>query len=434
MKQPGALIIEDRFGSVYHSRSGKRPYLAAVPLALVLAAVAIAGALGPRPSPSAARTSPAALTAGGSEAATGPATLGPSASVTAPPLAWSQPFYVPTPPPSSEPSADPGMARMTVFEDSILTAQVPGAYDGSAMAVAGQRFFLGQANQVLEVDLGGSGDLQEIKTFDDGHSVAALAASGDRLAVLEYGAPACGASCSLDYHVWLISLDDSSARQVGAFATPAGDSPTGAAQLALGRDSWAISRPSPRKGHPFAAAIEVHADSGKLLWSTSADVGVLKLMLGGQSVVVIMGPQTGTRPVAVANAVNPKLVEVGAFADASISADGRYLAWDDGSCVESWLSGVTIPICPMTIDGVFHSPSVDATNDGLMNAVWLVDTGDTRHLVVRAPRLGSDYLVTNAESPDWAIVQGDLVIWGTWSKAGIAINEFDVSTANYQID
>ena len=203
----------------------------------------------------------------------------------------------------------------------------------------------------------------------------------------------------------------------------------------MGEDSWAISRPSPRKGDPFATIIEVHADSGRLLWSTSADVGVLKLMLGGPSLVAVldaMESKTMARPMAVADAANPQFLSVGSgFGGASISADGRYLAWDDGACVESLVSGVTIPICPTTIDGVFRSPSVDATEGGSLSAAWLVDSGDARRLVVRSPRLGADVVVTNAESPDWTIVQGDLVIWGTGSKAGTQINEFHVGTASY---
>ena len=197
MKQPDALIVEDRVGSVYRTRSGKRPCLAAVPVALALAVVAIAGALDPRPAPSAARTPPAAFAAGGSSGATGPVDDGPLASISPPTLPWAQPYNLATLTPSSEPSADLGLARMTVFDDSMLTVQLP-VDSGSAMAVAGQRAFFGQANQVFEVDLGGSGDPQEVKTFEDGHSVAALAASGDRLSGLESGTPACGSSCSLD--------------------------------------------------------------------------------------------------------------------------------------------------------------------------------------------------------------------------------------------
>ena len=441
----GPSVVEDRVVTIRRTGSGRRSYLAFAPLVAAVAVVAVIGALGPRGS----SNSPASL---------------PSASATLDGLGPDSsdprgPSGDPIPTPSHDLASELALGSVTADDSSISTLLVPAKYDGGVLAIAGQRVFIGRGNLVVEFDLDAPGDGRTVLDLGDGR-VTGIAARGDRLAVLECmgspptpsQAPCIDCSCGPDYRVWLMSFEGGDARQVGAFTSPSDYASGSPPRLALGWDTWAISRAALSRGF----TVEVHADSGKLLWSTSSDAPVLGLGLGGSRLLVLQAggqaagpaPEPQVRPmahvvdfatiaVAVADAAHPDLVSVGwTAAGSSISSDGRSIAWDDGSCVDFMPLGdladasTTAATCPTQGTFSYGSPSVDLSAAGTLNAAWLASGPQGTLLVVQSPRAGLS-VVRNADNPTWTIVQGDALYWGKSTESGLEIGELDLARAEF---
>ena len=456
MSNRGGPFVEDRVVRIRRSGSGRRSYLAIAPLAAALVAVAVIGALGPRAGSNAPASSPTAVATGGALARDGSGL-------------WNEPGDV-TPPASSDPATELGLGMVTVDGGSLNTLLLPGGYAGDPMAIDGHRVFMGHDNLVVEFDLDASGDGRTILDLGDGR-VAAIATRADRLAVLQCDgppsepslAPCVDCSCGPGYRVWLMSVEGGAARQVGAFTSTGGETSGQWPRLAIGPDSWAVSRATPRRGKPQAATVEVHADSGKLLWSTSSDTPVLDLRLGGSRLLAVqaaavqdaagqagnaLGPATQARAmavaevnatVAVADAAHPDLVAVGSTdAGNSISADGRNVAWEDGGCVDFMpmvdaVSGSTVAAtCPGKGAFAYYSPSVDTSAAGLVNLAWLAGGPQGSVLVVRSQRFGFDVVVRNADNPIWTLIQGDTLYWGRQTEQGLYIEELDLARGDFQ--
>ena len=416
--------------------SARNPYLAAALVAVALAAVVIAGALGPRP-PS-----------GASEATASHQGL-PSPTATS---VGGIPGYQ-------------GLGQLTFRDNSVRTIQLPAESSSSdaagLVAIDGRQVFVARASAILEYDFDGSGESRVVKDFGPGNLVTALRISYSGLVALERTAHLSRAqlcdtgSCDSGYRVWLVSTEDGSVRELGAFQAAGASDPIGRypVRLAAGTDYWAVSRPAPRKESPNATYIEVRDYySGKLLWSTTTDAGLASLELGGARVLAVLDwvgtadtgssttGTTGRRSVAIGDSGN--LVELGSVGyGASLSANGQYLAWDDGRCLEhrEYFTGPAgsggEPIICAPDQGVsYYAPSVDAGPNGKFTAVWLAIGSDgVRHLIFRSPLLAEDAVVLNAVDPDWAVLRNYVVYWANAGDAGIRIHSLDLGGISTQV-
>ena len=149
---------------------------------------------------------------------------------------------------------------------------------------------------------------------------------------------------------------------------------------------------------------------------------------------------TGRRSVAIGDSGN--LVELGSVGyGASLSANGQYLAWDAGRCLEhrEYFTGPAgsggEPIICAPDQGVsYYAPSVDAGPNGEFTAVWLAIGSDgVRHLIFRSPLLAEDAVVLNAVDPDWAVLRNYVVYWANAGDAGIRIHSLDLGGISTQV-
>jgi hypothetical protein len=200
---------------------------------------------------------------------------------------------------------------------------------------------------------------------------------------------------------------------------------------------WAVSRPGTSNA---VTAIEIHAETGELLWSTSTAASVMDLALGGSRLgAVLMEPIDGSaRYQATADASDPSLRRLANVAwGASMSSDGSVLAWDDAGCIVTEGGTTGRRACPEGTaspqPSVFGSPRVDVW-DGSPIVAWAVDDSNGRWLALSSDRLGPDAWLADAGSPSWFGVHGSVVVWAAFTKAGIEIHEVDLSTAGYQIE
>lgn len=447
MQQPGGLIVDDRGGVVFKTGPSKRPYLAAVLPAAALAIVVGIGLLGPK-SLSGARplaggatgtadSSVAARTVLAS-AAVRP-TIAPSLRTPAEPVATPQPTEV---------VPNVGLARMQMSAASIHAARVD-AYGNPSVAFFGHQVYVGSGGEVTRTDLDGSGESQLIASMDAGYTVDSLATTGEKVIVLALRRPdwaggtcvavSCPTTSTLDWDLLLLAPDGSDGRVVEEFVTSDGADPTDTPRLAATDGLWTLSRPDLRAGHAGQTAIEVHSDSGRLLWSTVTSAEVMSLALGGSRLAAaLLEPgEGGARSVALADSSDPRPVTVANAAwDISISSDGQNVAWDGAGCVSTLEGPLLRQACPQPFQKgsfpVFSSPRVD-TWRGSPITIWAIDALSGRWLGISYPLLGRDVWLADAW-PEWYGVRGSVVVWASFTKSGVEIHEVDLSTAGYQIE
>jgi hypothetical protein len=438
MLQPGGLITDDRSETVFRGRTRKRPYLSVLPLVAALAVIAILGALGPRP-----HQAGAAPEGSGEAAVRASDAAGDRPPVTVPPSSGAV-FAYDTPEPT-EIAPGVGLARMKLDDTSLRTALLS-VSGNPAIAFRGHVVYIGGNEEVNRVDFDGSGRPQLIASMDLGYTVVDITTTAGKVLVLAARAQAVAATCAegfcpvatgLDWEVLVVDPDGTAGVVVERFATPEDQSAWVSPRLAGTDRLWAVSRPGSSNG---VTAIEVHAETGELLWSTSTEASVMDLSLGGSRLgAVLTEPgDGGSRYEATADASDPSLRRLANVAwGASLSSDGSVLAWDDAGCILTEDGTTGRRACPegpaSPPPSVFGSPMVDVW-DGKPIVAWEVDGANGVWLALSSDRLGPDVWLADAGSPSWFGVHGSVVVWAAFTKAGIEIHEVDLSTAGYQIE
>jgi hypothetical protein len=409
LREEAATIVEDETRTIrpaHRHRGGRRSYLVVAPLAALVAVIAIAGALGPRPTPT--KVPRASLLA----QATAPATSLPSPSATIDPMA-----------------AFEGLDRRTVPMAQLRThTMLPSqsTSDPAKVAVSGASVFVAAGGRVWRATMGAD-SVDPVASFGPEHEISQLAAVGDRLAVLEFDATpsACSSDCLTSYNVWLFHPDQQTGSKAWSFVEHGSS-----ARLALGPKSWAISRSTP--GDMYPSTIEIHEDSGRILWSTSAEYAVESLWLGSDSVLAGMADDANSSAVWIANAGGRQLERTGMAAAkiTSTSSLGRYAAGEERPCVvamevDTPASGMGTFFCP--VSGIAYSaPSIDGSI-GAANMAWLASDPSSTHLVVHEPFIERNTIIENAIDPIWTLVQGSWVYWAEVHDGCLAIFEFDAT-------
>jgi hypothetical protein len=332
------------------------------------------------------------------------------------------------------------------LDDASVSTAIMGISGNPAIAFRGHVVYVGGNDEVNRIDFDGSGRPQLIASMDLGYTVADIATTASKVVVLAARYQAVAATCAegfcpvdtgLDWEVLIVDPDGTAGVVVERFATPVDQSPWESPRLAGTDRLWAVSRPGTSNG---ITAIEIHAESGELLWSTSTEASVMDMTLGGARLgAVLMEPiDGGSRYQATADASDPGLRRLANVAwDASISSDGSVLAWDDAGCILTQAGTTSRRFCPAGIasppPSVFGSPRVDVW-DGSLIVAWEVDAANGRWLALSSDRLGPDAWLADAGSPSWFGVHGSVVVWAAFTKAGIEIHEVDLSTTGYQIE
>jgi hypothetical protein len=325
MRQLEPLVIEDREGVVYHVRSGRRPYLVVLPLLLLGGAIALAGALGPRP-PSARALSPTGSSvAAGSSAST--SLLTPSTSPT--PSA----AYSPTEPPV------PWMDNVTVASGDITERWL--GWDAEVVGVAGSEVVFRSEEQLWTVNTASQYDQNRASLLEAppcGLIVGAAAAS-DRVIWAEAIEPGtadadttqCTGALTSELRVMLLDLSDFHRRQLttGRLDEWAAGSTEEAVHLAISDSRYALTRPGTQPGE---TALEVRAlADNRLLFSTVTQERIRQLLLADTRLVVLtmqnddaLVGRTDALRVSVSTEKSPDLALAGwALGEASMSPDGR---------------------------------------------------------------------------------------------------------------
>ncbi len=453
MRQLGARIVEDPHGAEFHGRTGGHSYWLGVPFVAVLAAMLALGAAYPR------KASP-------------PVQASPSASATPQSQPTTRPYA--TLPPLITPAPTPFLAvpPLTVSQGSIWRLRVADAQPGYPFAVRGKRiYFMGgpEGLALMTIEAGRDARRTTLASVDQGFEVISLAALDDGVIALERQVAACTEACApasrtpVSLRVLLVRPDATSRLMasyslvlpsedaISAFSKDSvlssrprlegaplpGRASTIADPLrplvAAAGDRWAISLPMLIKGH-WQTRIEFW-DLQRLLWTTLTAEPAMRLSVGGDRVAAVLRSPDLLWQLVLAESGTTGLQVVDTANEATLSADGRYLAWNAYSgegCDQTYVLDLENRASPSTLGCMPGWPSRPAVGSGSRgaNVAWIAGE-DNYVMVLESPLLGGSVWLPCAGVPEWWDVQGDSIVWASAVEGPIEWAGFNLSSAGY---
>jgi hypothetical protein len=208
--------------------------------------------------------------------------------------------------------------------------------------------------------------------------------------------------------------------------------------VAVSDTAYAFDRPVAATDEGGGETVEVHSFDGRLLWSAPTAEPVVDVMLAGGKLAVVTqaGGRAATgRTLWLASSAHRTLEEIARpAASASISADGRFLAWDSvadpgfpgepggpdvgiantSSGAVGYLATPTSAAAAGTAD-----PRVFVTSRGVI-VTWLTTAPDGSVYPAFMWLEGGRGFIETAQKPLWIAVQGENLVWVT-------------ETADYQV-
>jgi hypothetical protein len=427
---PVADFYEDKETRMRHRRSGRRSYLVAVPVAGLVLAVAVLGAVGPRIAP--AHT--------GGTPSTSPGAMVPAESPTQ--AIWSPPITAPT-------AQVSGLTEMRVIPRSVKTMSLDAGLNpvdadgGNLLYVSGNDLFIANAAQ--------GGKPARIATARPCAWITGAAISGDRLIYAEIvvpappdtSAPSCPTSGPTGWHVSLVYLPTGDVSEVGA-GTFSGVGPAGST-LALpvvdiSQDVYCFSRPA---ADGQSATVEVHAlaDHGRVFASDPLPVPLQLKLANTKLIVAVFSPEEGATPgqqvILETNSWSSPLGRIGVIdGPMSLSRDGTRMGYS--SCE----SMPCQPVIRIENDGdeatLLPAPpiwlSVDSAASALQTVAWISQTNSNEggvYLGLKCNLWKDPVALEGISQPNWVHVQNDTLVWISFSGSdgSATLSQLELQTA-----
>lgn len=459
MRQPDGLIVEDREGVVYHGRAGRRPYLAALPIFVALACIAVLGAAGPHSSPDRSRGSDVAA-ASITHAPTPTALPSPSASPWSPSPSPTAAMWTPspspqaiwTPGPTPTPRRVPGVANLDLGWTDLHTF---GLGTGSnPMAVLGSRLiFFSGFDLLIEDPSSSNPNAAGLVASPACGQIVSAAATSERVIfaeMLQSGASPdtldCPGTNPTDWRIVVLDLSNSGTSTVasGSFGHDASWDDQAFPRVAIADSVYAFSRPASEAGK--ADTVEVHAISGgKRLFAAEAQGEVGQLLVADSRLVVVSRAHRdggwidapGGSEVSATDGWDKPLETVGwATGTVSMSRDGKRLAFaacnDTGEC-----SGIRVIEEQGSHDiAVSHPVIAVAISSGqLPTLAWVAESADgtKTDLVFRNEQWPGGAAIVGIPPPTWLALDGSFLVWTATDPdeyRNVSVYEVDLATAN----
>jgi hypothetical protein len=206
--------------------------------------------------------------------------------------------------------------------------------------------------------------------------------------------------------------------------------------VAVTDTAYAFDRPDAATDDGGGETIEVHSFDGSLLWATKSTDPVTDVMLAGDTLAVVtqtVRPPAGTRTLWSASSARRQLEEVAQpTSTASLSADGRYLAWDAEPQValssQSRVSDVGIANTITGAVGYLETPTSDRLVGGTDPKVFETARGVLLTWLTTAPDgsvypaftwlLGGRGFIETDQKAVWVTAEDGTLIWLTESADG----------------
>ena len=337
-----------------------------------------------------------------------------------------------------------GIGRFPPAPLDLRTSWLAGNISSQALAAIGTRlFFVTHGNTIESTDVGSGLRPRAILNVPPCHSITQLAAAGNLLGYVET-APApdaaqpldCGLAPAVSWTIWLGDLAGGHRRRIasGVRSVDSADTRQHPVYLALTTDTYAFDRPNSPGLMAAGETVVIRTTSGdKLLWTLQTDDQVAGLMLGG-STLAVLEREPGLE-LSVADATNPALTSIARpISAASLSADGRYLAWDTAAdpalnvpagvaTLQLRTGGTTsLPVAPSSPRPDPLRPVVSSGASGPILAWYATAQDGISYAAFRdvARDVGGFY--STVQAPFWISLNGStLILVSTDSDAGYTV-------------
>jgi hypothetical protein len=215
--------------------------------------------------------------------------------------------------------------------------------------------------------------------------------------------------------------------------------------VAVSDTAYAFDRPDAATDEGGGEMIEVHSFVGALLWATKSADPVTDVMLGGDKLAVVtqsVRSSAGSRSLWLASSTRRHLEEIAQpMSSASLSADGRYLAWDTepqvGLSSHSRVPDVGIANTVTGAVGYLEAPTSGSLAGGTDPQVFETARGVLLTWLTTAPDgsvypaftwlLGGRGFIETDQKPIWVTVEGGILIWLTESADGQRVRAFEAA-------
>jgi hypothetical protein len=206
--------------------------------------------------------------------------------------------------------------------------------------------------------------------------------------------------------------------------------------VAVTDTAYAFDRPDATTDAGGGETVEVHSFDGALRWATKTADPVIDVMLAGDELAVVtqsVRPPAGARTLWLASSAQRQLEEIAQpMASASLSANGRYLAWDAepqvGLSGESRVAAVGIANTVTGAVGYLATPTSGSLTGGADPRVFETSRGVLVTWLTTAPDgsvypaflwlLGGWGFIETDQKPVWVTAEGGTLIWLTESADG----------------
>ena len=324
------------------------------------------------------------------------------------------------------------------------------------MALLGRRlFYVVDGNRIESTEIGADKSNVSVVTVPECQGINQLAVAGHELAYVVSSPggrsgqlPNCGDAGSVSWSIWLLDLNGGLPHQVahGTRVASAIDIAAFPVHLALTDSAYAFDRPPASAAAGIGETVEVHSLDGRLLRSSHTQRPVAAVMLGGNTLAVLIEQLSHADKVFelwASGAGETDLAPVDQPSrSAALSPDGSYLAWDvvyrgpyptpaseADVAVETVASGLEVPLAAPT-DRTGPAPLRPAiwSVDGRLVVTWFATApGGAIYPAIRYATGGYGAFLPSLQEPIWMEVQGSTLAWVAessdgWSKAAFAVD------------
>ena len=418
---------------------GRRPYLQIGAVVAFGAAILGAGYFGPHPgTPAASGTaglSPTVAASGVAAATASPSESGPTLPLPSPAI----------PAPQLEALLGARLIGKAAGETvTLLPLQIS---SGVPARVGDRLFYVVGGDQVETSVAGQKTDPFTLVTTPHCKAINQIAAAGDSLLFLvswpdgpNPTTGGCDGFTTIDWSLQVMNVQTGKGRELatGQRAKIAPHLDGFPIHFALTTTAYAFDRPESETAPGGPENVEVRSFDGKTSWTTRTTAHVVQLGLAGDRLMVVTEPSfptPGPLSVSVATSRSPALEVLGEPATgASISEDGRYVAWDAalhsgpaGRVITSDVlvydaaSGTKSSVAPPAMaqaDHVFTMhPTVSSTAAGPFVA-WLVVVDTTVYPMFSWPGKHESGFLDSLQEPMWIDAAAGSLVWIAESADG----------------
>jgi hypothetical protein len=340
--------------------------------------------------------------------------------------------------------------------EQVSMAWLPDHISSSSMALLGRRlFYVVDGNRIESTVIGADQTKRSVATVPECEGINQLTVAGHELAyvVSSQGGPTayvpkCGDARGVSWSIWLVDLNGGLPHQVasGTRVASALDVVEFPVHVALTDSAYAFNRPPASTAAGIGETVEVHSLDGRLLRTGHTQRPVAAVMLGGNTLAVLIEELSHADKVFdlwASGAGEPDLAPVDQPSrSAALSPDGSYLVWDvvyrgpyptpadeADVAIETVASGLEVPLAAPT-DRTSPAPLRPAiwSLDGRLVVTWFATApGGAVYPAIRYATGGPGAFMPSVQKPIWMEVEGGTLVWvaesiDSLSKAAFAVD------------